>query len=97
MTYTDLLNALSEKTGLTKIRCGDFLSALTETVIETVASGEKVVLRGLGTFAPRKKAARLWKHPKTGQHVPIEEGLTPGFTPSKTFKRRMGGDSDETA
>ncbi|MGI6173573.1 MAG: HU family DNA-binding protein [Christensenellales bacterium] len=97
MTYSELLRALSEKTGLTRIQCGDFLSGLTDTVIETVASGEKVVLRRLGTFVPKRKAARLWKHPKTGQHVTIREGLTPGFTPSKAFRKRMRGDSDETA
>ena len=50
MNKEDLVNMIAAKTGLTKKDTMPILDSLTETIMETVASGDKVVLVGFGTF-----------------------------------------------
>ena len=82
MNKADLVNSISEKTGLTKSKTNEVVDALVSSITESLKSGEKVTLVGFGTFATTKKEARKGRNPKTGETIEI---------PSKTVAKLKAG------
>ena len=83
---TDLVNALSEKTGVSKAQMSVILNALTDEVTAQVASGNQVTLTGFGTFKTSDRAERKGRNPKTGEEITIPAGKTVRFSAGKQFK-----------
>lgn len=71
MNKTELINALSEKAGLSKVDAKKALDAFIETVGEELKKGEKIALVGFGTFSVTEKAARKGINPRTKQTINI--------------------------
>jgi len=71
VTKADLVNAISQKTGLTKKASATALDAMGEAVMEALASGDKVQLLGFGSFNIVEKAARTGRRPRTGEALEI--------------------------
>jgi DNA-binding protein HU-beta len=82
MNKADLVNSISEKTGLTKSKTNEVVDAFVSSITESLKSGEKVTLVGFGTFATTKKEARKGRNPKTGETIEI---------PSKTVAKFKAG------
>ena len=86
MTKTDLIAAVAAKSGLTKKDAEKAVSAVLETVTETLVAGEKVALVGFGTFEVRERAAREGKNPATGEVISIAASKVPAFKAGKALK-----------
>lgn len=71
MNKADLINSISEKTGLTKTRSNEVIDAFLDSVTESLSSGEKVTLVGFGTFTISQRDARKGRNPKTGESIDI--------------------------
>lgn len=71
MNKADLINSISEKTGLTKARSNEVIDAFLDSVTESLSSGEKVTLVGFGTFTTSQRDARKGRNPKTGESIDI--------------------------
>ena len=69
MNKADLVNSISEKTGLTKSKTNEVVDAFVSSITEALKNGEKVTLVGFGTFATTKKEARKGRNPKTGETI----------------------------
>ena len=82
MNKADLINSLSEKTGLTKTKTNEVVDALITTITETLKSGDKVTLVGFGTFNTTQRNSRKGRNPKTGEVIEI---------PSKKVARFKAG------
>ena len=82
MNKADLVNSISEKTGLTKSKTNEVIDAFVSSITESLKNGEKVTLVGFGTFATTKKEARKGRNPKTGETIEI---------PSKTVAKFKAG------
>ena len=82
MNKTDLVNSISEKTGLTKSKTSEVVDAFVSSITESLKNAEKVTLVGFGTFATIKKEARKGRNPKTGESIEI---------PSKTVAKFKAG------
>lgn len=91
MNKSELFNAIAEKTGQTKTDTGHTLNALLETIIDTVAQDQSVVLVGFGTFKSTHRAAREGRNPATGESITIDATILPKFVPGATFKARIRG------
>jgi DNA-binding protein HU-beta len=91
MNKGELIDAIAEKTDLTKRTADELLSATIEVIMETVANGEKVTLVGFGTFEPRTRAAREGRNPQTGATIQIAATTVPAFSAGKLFKDKVGG------
>ena len=89
MNKEDLVNMIAAKTRITKKDTSQILDALTETIMETVASGEKVVLVGFGTFEPRDRKERKGMNPQTGKPITIPATTVPAFSAGKVFKEQV--------
>lgn len=89
MNKEDLVNMIAAKTRLTKKETSHILDSLTETIMDTVASGDKVVLVGFGTFEPRDRKERKGMNPQTGQPITIPATTVPAFSAGKVFKQMV--------
>ncbi|MDD6033352.1 MAG: HU family DNA-binding protein [Oscillospiraceae bacterium] len=86
MTKTELINAVAEKSALTKKDAEKAVSAVIESITEALASGDKVALVGFGTFEVRDRAAREGKNPATGEAITIAASKVPAFKAGKALK-----------
>lgn len=71
MNKSDLINAITEKSGLTKADSKAALEAAVEAISAALAAGEKVALVGFGTFSVAEKAARTGINPRTKETIEI--------------------------
>ena len=86
MNKADLVEAIAEKTGLSKRDSEKALAAVVDTVVATLAKGEKVQLVGFGTFETRVHKERTNINPATKEKQVIPATTVPAFKPGKAFK-----------
>lgn len=71
MNKTELVNAVAEKTGLSKTQAKDALEATLCSIAGALAKGDKIALIGFGTFSVTEKAAREGINPSNKQKIQI--------------------------
>lgn len=86
MTKTDLIAAIADKAGMTKVDASKALDALGDTLKSALGRGEKVTWTGVGTFEVRSRAARMGRNPQTGAPLHIPASKTPAFKAGKGLK-----------
>lgn len=86
MNKNELIEAVAEKSGLSKKAAGDAISAVLSTIEEQLAKGESVVLVGFGTFSVVDRAAREGRNPSTGEPLHIAASKAVKFSAGKGFK-----------
>lgn len=91
MTKADLVEVVAKQTGLSKKDANAAVGALTETIVEQLAKGDKVSLVGFGTFEVSKRDARMGRNPQTGKEMKIAASKTPKFKAGKMFKDAVNG------
>lgn len=62
-----------------------------DQIIEAMAEGNRVELRGFGAFSVKKREARVGRNPRTGESVPVEEKYVPFFKTGKLLRDRLNG------
>lgn len=86
MNKTELIAAVAEKAGISKKDADSAVNTVLDTIVDTVASGDKVQLVGFGTFEPRTRSAKTGKNPRTGESIEIPASKIPAFKAGKAFK-----------
>ena len=81
MNKTELISAIAEKAGLSKVDAKKALEATLETIAGEVKKGEKVVLIGFGTFSVSERAARKGINPQTKAVIDIAAKKSAKFKP----------------
>jgi len=71
MNKADLINAIAEKAGLSKVDSKKALEAVTASIVKALAAGDKVSLVGFGTFSVAKRSARKGINPATKKPITI--------------------------
>ncbi len=89
MNKGELIDAIADKTGVTKKQADAVLTATLDTIVETVSSGDKVSLVGFGSFEPRDRKAREGRNPKTNEKMVILATTVPGFSAGKQFRESV--------
>ncbi|MCU7692941.1 HU family DNA-binding protein [Haoranjiania flava] len=85
MRKSDLVNNISEKTGIPKVDVLVTIENLFKEIKENLANGENVYVRGFGSFITKKRAAKIGRNIKRNVAVEIPEHYIPAFKPSKEF------------
>ncbi len=67
------------------------VNAVLEEVISALSRGDRVELRGFGTFSVKNRQARIGRNPRTGEKVSVEERFVPFFKPSKKMHEKLNG------
>ena len=86
MTKSDIIREVSEGTGLTKVEIEAVLNGFINSITESLKRGERVDLRGFGTFIVKQRAARNARNPATREIVQLQERHIPAFKVSKILK-----------
>ena len=86
MNKTELISAVAEQSGLTKKDAEKAVTAVIDTIIDSVAKDEKVQIAGFGTLEQRQRKARTGSDPRTGIPIEIAASKVPAFKAGKVFK-----------
>ncbi len=86
MTKLDIVTLVSEDTGLSKVKSEEAVETIFNAIKSSLANGDPVVLRRLGSFDVREKNARIGRNPKTGEEAEISARNVVRFKPGKYFK-----------
>jgi integration host factor subunit beta len=62
-----------------------------DKIIDAMAEGNRVELRGFGAFSVKKRESRVGRNPRTGESVPVEEKYVPFFKTGKLLRDRLNG------
>ena len=71
LTNAELTQAVAEEADVTKSIADALINATLETMTESLHSGEKIEIRGFGSFRLRQRRARLGRNPRTGKEVQV--------------------------
>jgi len=86
MNKTDLVNAVAEKTELSKKDAGKAVDAVFQTIMDSLGEGERVQIIGFGNFEVRTRKARKGRNPQTGEEIQIPETKVPAFKAGKALR-----------
>ena len=90
MNKSELTDALSSRSGLTKSDADSVVNALFATdngiITRALKGGDKVQITGFGTFEARKRKARMGRNPRTGEEIEIPARRVPAFRAGKGLK-----------
>jgi DNA-binding protein HU-beta len=81
MRKADLVNQISEKTGIPKVDVLVTLETMFKEIKESLSKGENIYIRGFGSFITKKRAAKIGRN--IAVHIP--EHFIPAFKPAKEF------------
>jgi DNA-binding protein HU-beta len=82
----DLVDAVSERTGLAKSDAARAVDAVLGAITESLQKGEAVTLSGFGSFVAKTRAARTGRNPRTGESITIPASRAPAFKAGKGLK-----------
>ncbi|MGH9162166.1 MAG: HU family DNA-binding protein [Vicinamibacteraceae bacterium] len=86
MTKADLVEEVSRVSDLTKKHSEIIVDTVVKSVIDALHRGEKIELRGFGSFRLRRREPRRGRNPKTGDRVDVPPKKVPYFKPGKELK-----------
>ena len=86
MTKADLIEEISSIADLTRKDSEVIIETIFESVVRSLRAGDKIEIRGFGSFRTRKRKARTGRNPKTGAKVEVPAKSIPYFKPSKELK-----------
>ena len=85
MRKADLINEISDKTGIPKVDVLVTLETMFKSVKNSLAAGENIYIRGFGSFITKKRAAKIGRNIKKNIAVHIPAHYIPAFKPAKEF------------
>src|SRR6266516_1831525 len=85
MRKSDLINNISEKTGIPKVDVLVTVETIIKEIKENISKGENIYIRGFGSFITKKRAAKIGRNIKKNIAVHIPEHYIPAFKPAKEF------------
>ena len=86
MTKADLVERVAKEADMTKKDAEQLVEIIFDSIIASLNKGEKIELRGFGSFRVRQRNARKGRNPKTGDSVDIPEKRVAYFKPGKELK-----------
>lgn len=86
MKKNELVEKVAEGASLTKADAERAINALVNAVSDALVEGDKVTLKGLGTFEVRERKARTGINPRTRETIEIPASKVPAFKASSTLK-----------
>ena len=89
MNKTELISSVAEKTGFSKKDSEKAVSAILDSIMESIAANEKVQLIGFGTFELRSRSERMGHDPRTKASIVIPASKVPAFKAGKAFKEAV--------
>jgi integration host factor subunit beta len=91
MTKADLIEEVSKVVDMTRKDSEVIVEAIFDSVVRSLRQGDKIEIRGFGSFRTRQRQPRVGRNPKTGARVDVPAKRIPFFKPSKELKDIVNG------
>jgi DNA-binding protein HU-beta len=89
ITKADIVEIIANNIGLTKVETKAVVEGFIDTIIDTIAEGKRIELRGFGVFKHKPRKPRMARNPKTGEEVKLDKRYVPVFKVSPEFFSRV--------
>jgi integration host factor subunit beta len=86
MTKAELIEDVSRAVELSRKDSEIVVETIFESIVKSLRGGEKIEIRGFGSFRTRQRKPRIGRNPKTGARVDVPAKKIPYFKPSKELK-----------
>jgi integration host factor subunit beta len=97
MTKADLIDEVSRLAELTRKDSEVIVETIFDSIVRSLRVGDKIEIRGFGSFRTRQRKPRVGRNPKTGDRVEVPAKKIPFFKPSKELKDLVNHGGGETA
>lgn len=96
MTKSELIESLAKKKSYLALKDVELaVKCVIEKMNQALSSGERIEIRGFGSFSLHKRPPRTGRNPKTGESVNLAEKHVPHFKPGKELRDRVDSASDK--
>ena len=90
MTKSELIEKLAKKNSQLAEKDVELsVKTILEDMVQTLASGERIEIRGFGSFSLHYRPPRMGRNPKTGDPVSLSAKYVPHFKPGKELRDRV--------
>ena len=93
MTKAELIEDVSQAIEMSRKDSEIVVETIFESIVRSLRSGDKIEIRGFGSFRTRQREARIGRNPKTGARVDVPPKKIPYFKPSKELKDLVNNNS----
>jgi integration host factor subunit beta len=91
MTRADLIEQVSQAIEVPRNESDIVVCAMFDSIVRALRSGDKVEIRGFGSFHTRQRQGRIGRNPRTGAKVEVPPKKIPFFKPSKELRELVDG------
>jgi integration host factor subunit beta len=93
MTKADLIEDVSRSVEMSRKDSEIIVETIFESIVKSLRAGDKIEIRGFGSFRTRQRQPRIGRNPKTGARVDVPAKKIPYFKPSKELKDLVNSSS----
>ncbi len=93
MTKAELIEEVSKVVEMTRKDSETIVETIFDSIVNSLHKGEKIEIRGFGSFRTRQRQPRVGRNPKTGSRVEVPSKRIPFFKPSKELRDLVNGRS----
>jgi integration host factor subunit beta len=91
MTKADLIEEVSRVVEMTRKESEIIVETIFDSIVKSLRTGDKIEIRGFGSFRTRQRQARIGRNPKSGDRVEVPAKRIPFFKPSKELRDIVNG------
>ena len=91
MTKADLIEEVSRVVEMTRKESEVIVETIFDSIVKSLRGGDKIEIRGFGSFRTRQRQARVGRNPKSGDRVDVPAKRIPFFKPSKELRDLVNG------
>jgi len=91
MTKADLIEEVAQVVEVTRKDAEVIVDTVFKSVVDSLKGGDKVEIRGFGSFRTRQRQGRIGRNPKSGEKVDVPPKTIPFFKPSKELRDVVNG------
>ena len=95
MTKAELVDQVSRSARITKKHAEMIVNTVFDSIVQSLKDGDKIELRGFGSFRIRQRGSRVGRNPKTGDRVDVPPKRIPYFKPGKDLRDLLNGGHGE--
>ena len=90
MTKSELIARLAERYPQLVAKDADYaVKTILDAMVEALSTGQRIEIRGFGSFALNRRPPRIGRNPKSGDKVMVPEKRVPHFKPGKALRERV--------
>lgn len=92
MNKSELIEQIAERGRMTKKKAEDVVNLIFDSLVDAMKAGDRIEIRGFGSFVVKNYEAYTGRNPRTGQSIQVKPKRLPFFKVGKELKERVDGE-----